>query len=263
MKNRLLLFLLVLALLFTFPVGSHATQFNNLVVYGDSLSDNGNFGRWTDGPIWVEILASYLGADLYDFAYGGATTSYDNPEAGIGWSGLQWQVENHVPPTYDALFSVWAGGNDFLQARPPDMAAFNVGLALDELYADGARDFLVGNLPDIGSTPAFLGYGAASDWTLGFNAVLEDVLSGFECLHADVNLYRLDAYGLFSGFTPGTQDWLDLFWYDGFHPSSVGHQLIADAAYNQVAPVPEPTTILLLGTGLLGLAGFRREKREG
>ena len=87
MKNRFLPVILVLALLFAFPVGSHATAFNNLIVFGDSLSDNGNIGRFTDGAIWVETLAASLGADLYDFAYGGATTGYDNPAANLPITG--------------------------------------------------------------------------------------------------------------------------------------------------------------------------------
>lgn len=263
MRNRLLPVLLVLALLLVFPFLCHATQFNNLVVFGDSLSDNGNIGRFTDGPIWVEILAGDLDAALYDFAYGGATTGYDNPAADLPITGLQWQVDNYLAPTDNALYTVWAGGNDFLQERSFITAANNIGTALENLYGDGARDILVGNLPDIGATPAFY-YGenaaVATYWTLGFNAQLENVLSNFEESYDDAILYKLDAYGLFSDFVPGSNEWKALFWDDGFHPSSVGHKLIAENAYTEVAPVPEPSTIVLMGLGLVGLAGLGRKK---
>jgi phospholipase/lecithinase/hemolysin len=256
-------FLLALTLLLIFPFGSQATQFDNLIVFGDSLSDDGKIGRFTDGAIWVETLADYLDADLYNFAYGGATTGLDNPAADLLITGLQWQVYNYLAPTNDALYTVWAGANDFLQKRSFITAANNIGTALENLYDDGARDILVGNLPDIGSTPAFISTPAATVatyWTLGFNAQLEMVLSDFEESYDDAILYKLDAYGIFNNFVPGSDEWAKLFWFDGFHPSSDGHLLIANNAYSQVAPVPEPSTIVLMGLGLVGLAGFGRKK---
>ena len=50
-----------------------------------------------------------------------------------------------------------------------------------------------------------------------------------------------------------------LFW-DDIHPTTYAHSLIADAVYSQVAPVPEPSTIVLMGLGLVGLAGLGRKK---
>ena len=74
-----------------------ANPLKNIVIFGDSLSDNGNLyaymkhqlpvsppyynGRFTNGPVWVERLASsYFSGDqshLLDYAYGGAGVSND------------------------------------------------------------------------------------------------------------------------------------------------------------------------------------------
>src|ERR1700693_2489301 len=73
------------------PIAS-ASSFSSVVVYGDSLSDNGNLysligyppsppyymGRFSNGPVIAEQLAAYLGAPLYDFAVGGATSGVGN-----------------------------------------------------------------------------------------------------------------------------------------------------------------------------------------
>ena len=53
--------------------------FDHMVVFGDSLSDTGNAGRFSNGPVWVEQLAASLNIALEpslmggtNFAIGGA-----------------------------------------------------------------------------------------------------------------------------------------------------------------------------------------------
>ena len=53
--------------------------FDHMVVFGDSLSDTGNAGRFSNGPVWVEQLAASLNVALEpslmggtNFAIGGA-----------------------------------------------------------------------------------------------------------------------------------------------------------------------------------------------
>jgi len=281
----------ILSMLFLLLLTPPTFAYTTIVAYGDSLTDDGNtrdywlwdgLRRLTDGAIWVETLAESFGSDLLDTAYAGATTGYDNPSYWF-WpyiTGLQWQIDNHLP-SFDmesTLFTVWAGANDFFDGRGYENAAENIGLALEKLAGFGARDILTLNLPDIAYIPAYYndaqGPGttaAASGWTAGFNDALEDEIWAFASTHEAVDLYFLDVFGLFfdhieldsNGNITNTLEWEALFWEeDNLHPSEIGHDLIAQAAYDtlQGNPVPIPGTFLLLVSGLVGLMGLAKKK---
>jgi phospholipase/lecithinase/hemolysin len=49
-----------------------APAFEHLVVFGDSLSDTDNAGRFSNGPVWVEHLADRLGLKLSSSQTGGS-----------------------------------------------------------------------------------------------------------------------------------------------------------------------------------------------
>lgn len=171
--------------------------YSKLVVLGDGLSDQGRWGqltqnryppsppfyggRWTDGPTWVEVMAEKLALPLDpedNLAQGGATTGTYNineplraalglgPEAPIRGVLMQLDALLARSPRLDpaALYVVWAGGHDFgsyLDYGQPDVVAnppaANLRLALERLADSGAQHFIIGNMPDLGSTPAYYG----------------------------------------------------------------------------------------------------------
>src|SRR4051812_18671090 len=79
MPHRLLVwFLAALAMMSGVPAQAEPA-FQAIVVFGDSLSDTGNAGRFSNGPVWVEALARGLNLPLRpsqaggtNFAVGGA-----------------------------------------------------------------------------------------------------------------------------------------------------------------------------------------------
>lgn len=146
--RRLLMVLLTIACLATSAI---AASFNSVVVYGDSLSDNGNLfkatggvpgwpyyeGRRSDGPVAVEQLAMSLSVPLLDFAWIGATTGEGNYADGgsvtsLGAFGLPGMTNMYAATKVSlspsmlsgGLFVVWGGPNDFLAQTslgwPPD-----------------------------------------------------------------------------------------------------------------------------------------------
>jgi outer membrane lipase/esterase len=185
-----------------------------------------------------------------------------------------------------------AGGNDMRDARSafPSMdaagaagrlaaataAADNLNAALALLAADGARNVLVANLPDLGTTPEAVGLGLvapSSDATNQFNSLMGSVLGFGQGLGLSMSFFdlagisaavRSDAlnnggavYGISNVSTPcgafqgsiGISCNVSLF-SDALHPSARAHQIVGLAA---VAVVPEPQTLALMALGLLAV----------
>ncbi len=186
---------------------SFAGTISSIVVYGDSLSDNGNLfaatgslqppsppyfqGRFSNGPVTVEQLAANLGVPLVDFAFAGATTGIGNTGDGgspgafgaLGLPGMLTefsQTKASLGPFTGGLFVVWGGPNDFISNPDPSAigpAITNLLTIIGGLEALGATDILVPGMPDLGLTPRFRAQGAviaggATALTDAFNATL-------------------------------------------------------------------------------------------
>lgn len=174
MKHPFLLLAATLAVLLPFHAGAQSS----IVVFGDSLSDNGNNGIATSGPTtnpssqisgtWVKQLATQLGLPLTASDNGG--TNY--ARGGAVTSGMTSQVNNylaaHPTASSTALYVLWGGGNDInykAQANPFDSAGIkaaattavsNINGQIRKLVAAGAKRILWVNLPPLNKTPAAL-----------------------------------------------------------------------------------------------------------
>lgn len=247
--------------------------------YGSNRYSNGPV--WVERfatSIGLSAQASLLGGT--NFSFGGARTGpagssfpfslTDQVEIFLGGSGGVAQG--------DALYVVAGGGNNardaaalaagggdptaIIEAYVLDMAAI-----LTRLSGAGAKDILLVNVPNIGLTPAVRAFGpaaaaGASAIAAGMNAALDGVLAGLlPALMLDVKVF--DFYSTFTQVVANPNDFglsdvtsscafsavciadpdTTLFW-DGIHPTAVGHTLVARAAF--AAAIPEPSSLALM-----------------
>lgn len=214
------------------PQGAEAQTYNRLIVFGDSLSDNGNLyaftggtqppapiywqGRFSNGRVFTELLGFDLTgfgttAGSVNYAFGGART-----DAAMNPPGMQVQLQAYLMNggTFGSndLVSILGGANNIFQAiqtiaatPPADPLGFLNGAATSAaadvaglagaVAGAGAGTVMVTNLPDLARTPQFRGgpaQGISGTATNTFNAALSQGLFAAAAANPNSNIILVD-----------------------------------------------------------------------
>ena len=325
--------LAVASLVCAAAVAQATPTFSRLVVFGDSLSDTGNTrnslgalgtvaivanqagygsnGRFSNGILWHETMATQIGlpvatasrvagANNWNYAYGGARVDNDTgPSTGVLRQYADYQTRvGTTGADPNALFVLWAGGNDArdLVGNASPLTGVGNSIAglqgmIAGLIGQGATSFLVPNLPDLGKIPENRNtarQASATNVSMLWNDALLDMLMGF----ADqADIYFVDVFSIFNdvidqpaqyGFTNTTGQCRSLqfgglvessctnpsrwvFW-DAIHPTTAAHAVIGRAAAEllregiTLQKVPEPSVLLLALAGLLAMRRITRRR---
>lgn len=289
-----------------------SATYSQIITFGDSLSDNGNLyaltggqppfpyfnGRFSNGPVAVEVMSAKLGLTLTDFAYGGAQTGMGNLSgAALYGTGVAGQIAQYGALTgghadASALYVVWAGPNDFfaganmLNPSTAPTASTNLLNDIQALYGLGARDFFVPLMPDLGVTPSALAVNAAnpgfaavaSGQSAAYNSLLNaglsnlsSTLSGIQIKTFDTSAFLKTQIALLNSQGKNTTQACfnssapsicsnpdDYLFWDGVHPTAAAHQVLGSAF---AAAVPEPETYALMLAGLGVVVAARRKAK--
>ena len=261
-------------------VSPHTTYFN---------------GRFSNGPVAFEYLWDLMNSKAgvsvtpflsrlkvpqkgaVSFAFGPSGTGFIEPAGPLFVPGLNGQVElfgtalrgKKSPPR--ALYAIFSGANDYLAASAdnppvPPVVVGNIVKAIQKLYALGARDVMVLNLPDLGLIPLVPAgplKETMSQLTLAHNYLLDQALNALAASLPDLRLIPVDVYTFTNGLaaqqgtdlTPalsfpdsyclftapatcpnvGTFD-VDpnFFFWDAEHPTTATHAALGDFLYSKL-----------------------------
>jgi phospholipase/lecithinase/hemolysin len=286
---------------------------SNMFVFGDSLMDTGNLyiattaagsptppsppyfnGRFSNGPLFDELIAGTYGITLTPSLLGGNNFSWAGAQTGTGVSSgfipnVQTQINSYLTSRSgiadpNAVYWIEGGGNDVLPASqsanvPAAIAGIvnNIVTEILTLYGSGADNFVIVNVPNVGATPRVqaLGPDAAAGATaiaMGINQGLLQALTIFRGADPTLNLQLLDFFALGNtvaanplayGFTNTTAPCLtettlcpnpDQYLYWDSFHPTAAVGRLVASFY-----IPEPSTLLLL---LLPIAAIGFSKRK-
>jgi outer membrane lipase/esterase len=204
-----------------------AQIYSNVISFGDSLSDNGNFGagapagtvngRFSNGPTSVEILAGNIkpqaGPNGTMYNFGQAAQSVAGNNVNYAFGGAYAAMGGLAPPIpmqlglftahggtigANSLVTLQGGANDIFNLGPAGIApaATQMGVTMNTLGAMGTKNLLVSNLPDLGGTPYFASIGqvaAGTAMTNGYNAMLLAQVNAARAANPTMNIIYVDS----------------------------------------------------------------------
>lgn len=267
---------------------------DHMVVFGDSLSDNGNLytvihqpapptyslGRSTDGPdtypasaisgLWEEQLAASLGLpdpqpDLVNsanlnFSFSGAESG-DLANSATGPYGMALQVQSYLQQNPanigTALHLFWGGTNDVFDYPDPLTAATgsveNISGQIASIAAAGGKYFVWLNLSPLELSPRGAGRTDIQAATAAFATSMQAAIATLHSSYPNIVIVPVDVYSLYKqvaqapasyglvNVTTASQSLAVnpdqyIFW-DGLHPTTRMHQIIADEAKTDILRV--------------------------
>lgn len=203
----------VLAVAILCSMTTPVLAYDQLYVFGDSLSDTGNNGRFTYDSnkhlLYDEVLAQRIGAALVASDDGG-----NNYAAGGGVAvpalnpadNTQNQVQSYLGQVNgradgDGLYIHWIGGNDLAAAAlnpttAPGVAYNSAAAAAAQVHSllnAGAGTVIVPTVPNIGSTPQLMELIIQQALTPVQNAAVQAAYATLNSLATPDNASRAEA----------------------------------------------------------------------
>lgn len=223
------------------PTLASSLSVNQLFIFGSSLLDAGNIyaltentippsppyfnGRFSNGPVWSDYLASSFGLNLtlvtslpvgdpsegINFAFAGGNTDDTHISGNPNLPGLQQQVDaflgflgGETLNNPNALALVQEGTNDYFGGQTnPSIPVANLTTQIQRIASAGVENIVVANLPDLGRAPLGLGLGPAGSEGLSaltnvHNALLAQSLNQLRQVNPNTNFIGFDLFGIFN-----------------------------------------------------------------